>query len=264
MTDGKDKLTVPLRYAFGQHSNTFVLERDGVLYEGLMTWYESIGGTGITPGDQGITPHNLVEALGRELRPGEGVACFGCHASTPAANGQPVLSQVEPGVHCEHCHTGAGAHLRDIVHGKTDTIPKKLGALSAEDTSAFCGQCHRTWAEVIKMGAWGPSNVRFAPYRLANSKCFNGTDRRIACTGCHDPHKPLVRDDAMYDGNCLACHGASAGSGATKEAVSPRHCPVATKNCVSCHMPRVEIPGGPLTFADHQIRIVRPGEAYPD
>jgi hypothetical protein len=29
-------------------------------------------------------------------------------------------------------------------------------------------------------------------------------------------------------------------------------------------MPKVEIPGLPYQFTDHEIRIVRKGEAYPD
>jgi hypothetical protein len=33
---------------------------------------------------------------------------------------------------------------------------------------------------------------------------------------------------------------------------------------VSCHMPKVAIPPGHLTFRDHQIRIVKPGENYPN
>ena len=29
-------------------------------------------------------------------------------------------------------------------------------------------------------------------------------------------------------------------------------------------MPKVELPGGHALFTDHMIRIVHPGEAYPD
>jgi len=41
-------------------------------------------------------------------------------------------------------------------------------------------------------------------------------------------------------------------------------CPVAQEKCVSCHMPKLQLPGGPLPFRDHQIRIVRPGDPYPN
>jgi formate-dependent nitrite reductase cytochrome c552 subunit len=41
-------------------------------------------------------------------------------------------------------------------------------------------------------------------------------------------------------------------------------CPIAKANCVSCHMPKVELPNGLITFTDHQIRVVRPGDPYPN
>jgi len=41
-------------------------------------------------------------------------------------------------------------------------------------------------------------------------------------------------------------------------------CPVETKNCVTCHMPQVEIPSIHAPFTDHNIRIVRPEQPYPD
>ena len=52
----------------------------------------------------------------------------------------------------------------------------------------------------------GVFNVRFAPYRLENSRCWAEGDSRITCVACHDPHKPLSHDVASYDANCLACH----------------------------------------------------------
>jgi hypothetical protein len=127
--------------------------------------------------------------------------------------------------------------------------------------SNFCGGCHRTWETVIRTRKWGELNVRFQPYRLANSKCFNGADPRIACTACHDPHRNLVRNDAKYYASkCLACHATEASAAKN----TAKHCPVSKDNCATCHMPKVELPGSHATFTDHQIRIVRAGEPYPD
>jgi formate-dependent nitrite reductase cytochrome c552 subunit len=39
---------------------------------------------------------------------------------------------------------------------------------------------------------------------------------------------------------------------------------VAKENCVSCHMPKVTLPNGHMTFTDHQIRVVKPGDPYPN
>jgi formate-dependent nitrite reductase cytochrome c552 subunit len=40
-------------------------------------------------------------------------------------------------------------------------------------------------------------------------------------------------------------------------------CPVSTKKCVTCHMPKVELPGMHASFTDHWIRIAKPNEPAP-
>jgi hypothetical protein len=78
----------------------------------------------------------------------------------------------------------------------------------------------------------------------------------------------LVRDENSYDQKCLSCH--SLGKGAmhnTSEgawAATPKICPKATANCVSCHMPNSDVPEMHSTFVDHFIRIVRPGAPVPN
>jgi hypothetical protein len=260
VSDGASSLTLPIQYAFGVSSQTFVFAYNGRYYESLVSYYPSAGGLAITMGSERVRPHNLVEAMGRETSNGEIVACFGCHSSGSVSQGKLTLDSIKPGLDCEHCHSGANAHMEALSQGKPGAIPSKLGELSAEDMSSFCGACHRTWDAVVRLKAWGEVNVRFQPYRLANSKCFLGNDKRISCTACHDPHKDLVRVDANYDRNCLACHAkASVALG-----VTPKACPVSTGKCVSCHMQKVELPGSHSIFTDHQIRIVRPGEPYPN
>jgi formate-dependent nitrite reductase cytochrome c552 subunit len=166
---------------------------------------------------------------------------------------------MKPGLDCEHCHEGAADHMQAMLNGKSTVVPKKLGEMAAEDMSNFCGSCHRTWDTVVRMKTWGEVNVRFQPYRLANSKCFLGNDKRISCTACHNPHGDTVHEATNYDANCLACHAKQ-----TVHAVTSKTCPVSDKNCVSCHMPKVELPGSHSIFTDHQIRVVRAGEQYPN
>jgi hypothetical protein len=257
--DGTDTLTLPIRYAFGIRMQTFVLEREGRFYESLVSYYPSIGGLTITMGSERIRPHSLVEAMGREISNDEAARCFGCHSSGGVSDGQLHLEALRPGLDCEHCHTGAQAHLEALAQGKPGPVPQKLGKLSAEEMSGYCGNCHRSWETVVRNRWWGEVNVRFQPYRLANSKCFLGDDRRIACTSCHDPHKDLVRDEAGYDRNCLACH--IAGS---QPQTAAKTCPVGKDKCASCHMQKIELPGSHSIFTDHDIRIVHPGDAYPN
>jgi hypothetical protein len=263
VTDGKQTIKLPIRWNFGNGAKTWLFERNGVYYESLVSYYPSIDALEITTGDQALVPHNLDEAVGRKLNKNEPKDCFGCHSTGTASNDELDLRHMEPGVTCEHCHTGTSAHMAAASQGEAYySTPPDLKKLSSEDLSSFCGQCHRTWEMVIRSRWRGEINVRFQPYRLANSKCFNGTDPRISCIACHDPHRDLVTEEAAYDVKCLACH-------ASKNAPVHAHadakaCPVATSNCISCHMPKVKLPNGLMTFHDHEIRVVRAGEPYPN
>ena len=253
--DSAGELSLPIRYAFGVHMQTFVFDYQGRFYESMVSYYPKIGGLAITLGDEQRRPHNLVEAMGRETPNSEITACFGCHGTDGVSQGRLTLDSLTPGVTCEHCHTGAGAHLQAMRKGETGPLPVKLGDMGAEDMSNFCGQCHRTWEFIVRLRQFGEINVRFQPYRLANSKCFLGDDKRIRCTACHNPHADLVSDSTSYDRACLACHGAK---------LAGKICPVSQANCVSCHMPKVERAEGHALFTDHQIRIVHPGDPYPN
>ena len=266
VTDGAGTLTLPIRWIFGQHSQTWVFEKDGHLYESLMTYFPRDNTLSVTPGDQQITPQTLTEAMGRELSIWESRSCFNCHATGVVAGEKLVPEKLTPGLDCERCHAGAQQHMADAVHDNFKTLPKSLRRLDSEEISTFCGQCHRTWETVIRNHWKGPAFVRFQPYRLENSKCFIGNDKRISCLACHDPHQPASRNPSDYDQKCLACH--ASGQAGVKKTSTPlpifKPCPVAKSDCASCHMPKVELPGGHAQFSDHQIRIVHPGDPYPD
>ena len=266
VSDGTDSMTLPIRWDFGQQSQTWVLEKDGNLYEGLVSYFHRDQALATTPGDGRITPHNLTEAMGRKLNAWEVNQCFNCHATNALDGVRLKLNTLTPGLDCERCHVGVEQHMADAIHDNFTTLPKKLKTMDAEDAANFCGQCHRTWDTVVRNGWKGVVDVRFQPYRLENSKCFTGNDRRISCLTCHDPHQPVNHNDAVYDSKCLACHGGGKASKVATAAAPPtaKACPVAKANCVSCHMQKVELPGGHAVFTDHMIRIVKAGEPYPD
>ena len=274
VSDGMRTITLPIHWNFGARAQTWFLEYHDRLYESMVSYYPSIAGLDITTGDESLKPTNLDEAVGRELRTSEPEDCFGCHSTNAVSKGKLNLESLQPGVTCEHCHSGSTTHMLDAFQGIYDSAPRDLRRLSSEDVSNFCGQCHRTWEIVVRSRTRGEANVRFQPYRLTNSKCYDGADPRTSCIACHDPHQNLVREDSFYDAKCLACHGpkgALASSGAAlsgAQLIPPpadaKSCPVAKADCVSCHMPKVKLPNGLITFTDHQIRIVRPGEPYPN
>ena len=259
VSDGIQNITVPLGWAFGlgQAGQTYVFEKDGMLYESRVSYYRELDGLDLTMGAANLKPSNLLEAAGRSIGRAEAVRCFGCHA-TDAVNGNQVsLHSLTPGVQCERCHGDAEKHVTALKTGNpAGAQMKDLRTMTSEDTSNFCGQCHRTWDEIAGSGTLGIANIRFQPYRLTSSKCYDSDDRRIRCTACHDVHNELDSHDSDYDAKCQACHAGGK--------VTARVCKVAASNCVSCHMPKLPMPGSHHKFTDHEIRIVRANAPYPN
>jgi hypothetical protein len=265
VSDSARTITVPIHWNFGSGAQTWVLEHNGKRYESAVSYYPSIRGLDFTTGDEDLKPQNLDEAIGREILMPETKVCFGCHTSDSLTNGKLTLGSMRPGVTCEHCHAGTMEHVSDAASGDFSSTPPDLRKLTSEDISNFCGQCHRSWETVVRNHWRGRLTVRFQPYRLANSKCFDGADPRISCIACHDPHVNIVRDDATYDSKCLACHsGARANAASILAGDHAPTCKVAKSGCVNCHMPKVKLPNGLMTFTDHEIRIVKAGEPFPD
>ncbi len=263
VTDGTDTISQPVQWTMGAKAQTWILQRDGKLYESLVSYYPAINGLDITTGDERLHPATLLEAMGRRFGDQDAKACFGCHATNAVAAHKLNLDWLQPGLTCEHCHTDAAAHLAHISRGDDSVLPRDLSALSSEDMSNFCGQCHRTWDTVVRSHWLNSSNVRFQPYRLANSRCFDGTDPRISCVACHNPHEDVKHDAAYYDTKCLACHSPAVTVSASNT-IHAKPCPVANNHCASCHMPKVPLPNGHLVFTDHDIRVVKPGAPYPN
>ena len=259
VTDGSATITAPLAWAFGLGAagQTYVFERGGSLYESRVSFYNALQGLDLTMGAGNSEPHTLEEAAGRRMDDSDARACFNCHATGAVRGSALALDALDPGVKCERCHRNGEEHVRAMRSGDNrHPAMMKYSQLGAEDISELCGECHRTWAQIAASGPHDILNVRFQPYRLTNSKCYDTVDRRIACTACHNPHDHASAKTISYDSKCQACHD--------KPLASIRKCPVATTGCVSCHMPKIELPGAHFAFTDHWIRIVRAGEPYPN
>jgi hypothetical protein len=256
VTDGSGTMRTPLGWAFGQGGTgqTYLYQRDGRWFESRVSFFAGTGALDLTIGFQNIAPHNLSEAAGRAVPAAEVTECFNCHAGN-VSRAMPPGAGVVPGIQCERCHGPAAEHVASLR-----AMPR-LGRQTTEEMSDFCGECHRTWAKVASDGPRGIQNIRFQPYRLGNSKCYDAFDSRIRCTACHNPHAELEKSAVAYDARCLACHSRKAAP-ATR--ASLHICKAATKNCVTCHMPALELPGAHRKFTDHTIRIVAANERYPE
>jgi hypothetical protein len=258
VSDGVDEIVVPIKYAMGLGAagQTYIFEKDGKYFESYVSYYKALDGLDITIGDR-PNPPTLIDAAGRALGAAATAECFTCHATDSVRNERLVEDSFIPGVQCEACHGATADHLAGVRTGDTRSAAmKQLGGMTAEASAQFCGQCHRTWEYIATHGPHNSGNVRFQPYRLTLSRCFDADDRRMACTACHNPHQSVETVAAQYDANCQACHVAGGKAGA-------KICKVAAKDCSSCHMPKIELPGSHHKFTDHNIRIVAQG-AYPD
>jgi hypothetical protein len=264
--DGTRAITADVGWAFGAGSQTFVLRNNNFYLESRLSYFEDVKGLRITPAHAAAAPQPMEAAFGDGLNTAIVQRCFGCHSAASTVTEGLNIDHAYLGVTCEACHGPGAGHARAMSkgRGKEDVDSFDPGALSPVDSVDFCGACHRTAADVVRYlpQHMGIPVIRMQPYRLERSLCW-GTegDARITCVACHNPHKPLVRDPAAYDVNCLACH---ANGVAAQTAKVGRACPVATKNCVTCHMKKYSIPSTPLTYTDHYIRIVRDGEVFPD
>lgn len=263
---GANTLSAPVRWAFGQgrFGQTYVLEYNGHFLESRASYFKTLGGLDLTIGHNPRPPASLLAALGRPLPPEEVQSCFRCHTSENVSAGQLDPAKSHPGITCENCHGAGTTHAQLMKTGKAVSSDRSAifdpESLPPAEINDFCGSCHRTTREVVRSGVHDVRTVRFQPYRLENSRCYDPSDARITCVACHNPHRDLETSTQSYDSKCLRCH--AGGPTPIGTATAPR-CPRATSNCVSCHMPRIDLPGAHNAFTDHYIRIVDAKAPYP-
>ena len=263
VAEGDKKLSRKLDWVMGAGDlgHTFLYQVDGHWYQSLATFYLDHAQLDLTTGLTREPTPELENALGIKLSADDSRRCFGCHTvhATTSQGFNPL--HAEAGLGCEACHGPAAAHA---AHPQTAAFdPSKL---SPADSIDFCGSCHRSSADVNSFAtdsiAASTAVVRFQPYRLEESKCWRATqDARLTCVACHDPHEPLNLNLVSYDRNCLQCHAPALKAVASTHAI--KVCPKATSQCVSCHMPKVNVPSMHGDFTDHFIRVASAGEGFP-
>jgi hypothetical protein len=267
VTDDTNTISEPILYCFGQGKvgQTYVFKHKGLFYESRVSYYQETQNLDFTTGHPRSVSTSLEDALGHQLSVAETQACFACHSSAAVPGSQLQLDHLVPGVTCEGCHGPGEKHLAAVKIRKFKELqifnPSEMEA--DELSQEFCGSCHRSFDSVMVMpGQAGLSNIRFQPYRMFNSPGHK-RDIRISCVACHDPHDKLERAAAFYDSKCLACHLTRPGDARTARR-SATACPVSRQQCVTCHMPKVELPEMHFKFTDHWIRVVKPNERVPN
>ena len=273
---------LPVRYAIGsgRFSRSYLVEREGFLFESPATWYAAPKNWKLSPGYEAA---NLGFQRPAELR------CLFCHAGrvepieqSPHRVALPALA-----IDCERCHGPGELHARKwdgvIVGTRTnsepdDTIfhPAKFDRQLGEDV---CAQCHLHSAATVELR--GRSLLDFRPGRKLSdyvthytpkspktqmevvghveqmrlSRCYQA-DARLTCLTCHDPHAemPPSEQKAAYRQKCLQCHT----NQSCQANPDLRHATTAPDDCIQCHMPRgpTEIPH--FAFTHHRIGIHKP------
>jgi len=268
VSNGSQSVSEPVPWAVGAGGNgqSYLFQNGGSWYEARISWYGALGRFDITPDHPTRQPESLDKALGRRISSEEAPKCFGCHFTAATVSDHFDPTHATPGVACEQCHGPAAAHVAASRSGLNEagaSLVNGLRGMSPVDSVDFCGACHRTWWDVNLAGLTGPATVRFPAYRLEKSRCWGKGDARITCVGCHNPHELLVRDARAYDSRCLGCHIASASAKPMQDHPG-KACPVASQDCVTCHMPKYEVPTMHTKFTDHNIRVVRADAPFPD
>lgn len=261
-------LAVRLLWGFGDNriGQTFIFRAGRHFYESRVSYFHHLHRLSLTIGDAAApSAASPLRALGRPLFTLAAARCFGCHTTGAlrASGFHPALAR--PGVRCEECHGPGSAHVAALrAHRYRHPEIFNPARLSPSGQVRFCGSCHRTLSMVLARNLAGRIDVRFQPYRLVLSQCWEArpNDARLSCLTCHDPHQPLATRARSYDHACLACHSPAVRQ--PRGRAVARLCPVAQHACVRCHMPRVQVRAAHYRFVDHDIRIVKKGAPYPE
>jgi hypothetical protein len=271
VANGSQRLSYPLTWAFGtgRVAQSYLFKKgDGGFYEARTSYFTSLKALDFTPSRALSSPQSVEEAMYRPVGAAEIQRCFACHATASTIAGRFDEKHLIPGVTCEACHGPGASHVKAMDNrapnetGAAKSAIFSPGDLLAADAVDFCGACHGTWWDTKLSGVKGVSTARSAPYRLVTSKCWGTGDTRLTCAACHDPHRQLQTDASDYDPICKSCHV----SGPEKPTSSHpgESCPKGTKKCTDCHMEKVYVAEMHANFTDHRIRIVRPGEPFPE
>ncbi|MCO6456765.1 MAG: tetratricopeptide repeat protein [Pirellulaceae bacterium] len=271
----------PIEYVLGsgRRGRSYLLNRDGFLFMSPISWYSQAGRWDLSP-EYAVDAHPRFEREATDR-------CLQCHAGrmnyADRPSGELVQRYAEPpflehAIDCQRCH-GPGeqhvAHWRKPGSQAADPIvnPAKLDP-SRRD--AVCLQCHLQGEHQVLR--YGRSHADFRPgdalgeiwsvfVRPANdspraspavsqaeqmraSACFLGSQGRLGCISCHDPHTvpEAAQRIAWYREKCLACHE----SRACRESDPRRQ--AEADSCIACHMPRFAADDVPhTTQTDHRV-----------
>ena len=251
--NGRERITEPIFAIVGAGDifQSYLVRHNGSPYRVAVDYLASQHKLGLDT--EADPPVSIETAIGRRHSENYVRSCFACHSPASIAGSDIDFVRRPFGNTCEVCHGPGLKHVEAQRAGRTqESALFNPGHLSPKEQSDFCGQCHTTASAMKAQNPQGVQGVISEPYRLEESRCWSPTDKRISCTACHDPHRPIERKISRYDDRCLACHEPT---GARLHEAGGNACPVKTQDCVSCHMPKISVPDTPIVYFDHRISV---------
>jgi hypothetical protein len=269
---------VEVQYAIGSgtRGRTYLLDRDGYVFQSPVTWYPEKKSWDLSPGFDQLHNH-----FGRPVL----TDCLFCHSNrvveisdTQNHYQKPIFDGYAIG--CERCHGPGELHVNrhdagQSYDGVDDTIvnPGKLQFILRD---AVCEQCHLQG--ITRVLRRGRSAFEFRPglplrsflavfvkpptssdpdkfvgqvEQMHASRCFQASNDAMGCIACHDPHYyPAVEErTTYYRKRCLNCHSEKSCS----VPVAVRKESSKDDSCMQCHMPRGESDIQHHSITDHRI-----------
>ncbi len=200
--------------------------------------------------------HESVRGQPMELRDGV-VRCLYCHVTQsrdfrdPPPEPRPGPEAADKGIGCERCHGPGANHVAAVKRGFPDPAIVNTGNAPASAIVTQCADCHIVGVTgEILAAPENPLYVRSPGVTLTVSRCYTESGDVMSCLTCHDPHRDDDQPVSFYEAKCLGCHSA--------QSASQKHCRVnPTRDCLTCHMPKVPVAALHTSLTDHYIRIHR-------
>ncbi len=272
------EISAEVQFALGSGTRgvSYLIDRDGFLFQSPIAWFAQTGRWDISPG---YGEYQTRPDFERPIQPD----CLYCHANHFNAVAGTLNRYEEPifqghAIGCERCHGPGSLHVtRARTSAGPDMSIVNPAHLEPALRDSVCQQCHlqgsfrfaragRTPFDyrpglplhqflavfLLKRGSSGKFEAVGHDEQMQASRCFAASKGELGCISCHDPHSvpaPATRV-AYYRDRCLACH---AKKGCALPA-AVRQTRGQGDDCVACHMPRPAISNVPHTAAtDHRI-----------
>jgi Flp pilus assembly protein TadD/uncharacterized membrane protein len=256
------ELDAEVQFAMGSgtRGRSYLIERDGFLFQSPISWYSQKGVWDLTPSFQ------VVEHFERPVQ----ADCLFCHCNRAEPIEHSLNRYRSPlfrgyAIGCERCHGPGELHVKrrelgDDIAGVDDTIVNP-GRMEPSLRDSVCQQCHLQGESRIVRRGRQPFDYRPGlplhqflsvflrlpeftdqlkagshAVQMAASRCFQGSSGKLGCISCHDPHASPAPETKVpfYRSRCLNCHKPeSCGL-----SLADRRLKNANDNCIDCHMPR--------------------------